>query len=413
MLLESTTSTICQLQALSPVGRCKSFDSSGDGYGRGEGFAVVVMQRQSPAAAASAEQHVYAIVRGSATNQGGRSSGLTAPNGPAQTALVRTALAAADVAAARVNVVSVHGTGTPLGDPIEVGALAQALPAGGPMALVSNKSCYGHTEGTAGLTGLFMAASTLRQGALPPIMHLRKVNPYVEAALGDWGKGRRRGGAVALPRQMAPAGTGACSAGMLASTSSFGMSGVNAHMILDVGTLQITEPKGRLIFERARHYILARTSGSIRKVHSFCRETCSFAVNLSAPAMAFLRDCQFLGEPFLPLGALLEMAGAACCISNGDARQLMLTKAAMPAAARMPADGGLCKSLVVTLDAVLGSNTVAENSGASRASCQRGSWRRRARRGRLGSCCLCYRGRAGPPQADRRCLRRACCRAGL
>jgi hypothetical protein len=354
MLLESTTSTICQLQALSPVGRCKSFDSSGDGYGRGEGFAVVVMQRQGSAAAASAEQHVYAIVRGSATNQGGRSSGLTAPNGPAQTALVRAALAAADVAAARVNVVSVHGTGTPLGDPIEVGALAQALPAGGPMALVSNKSCYGHTEGTAGLTGLFMAASTLRQGAMPPIMHLRKVNPYVEAALGDWGKGRGRGNAVTLPRQMAPAGTGACSAGMLASTSSFGMSGVNAHMILDVSMpslLQSHDLKA-LAFQRERYWCTLMAAHPLLHAYSGGgRASGVMQCSLSAPALSYLLGNQVGGAILIPASALLEICSAAALgmleIPGKAAAPALLHGLSIPAPFHLPNNTSSAETIII------------------------------------------------------------------
>jgi acyl transferase domain-containing protein len=127
--------------------------------------------------------------------------------------------------------------GTPLGDPIEVGALRHALAAPlragaapQPAALLSNKSCFGHTEGAAGLTGLLLAAMAAAHAA-PPVRHLRVVNPYVEAALGDW---RARGGrAPALPRQAAPRGWALGGrAGRWAATSSFGMSGVNAHALV-------------------------------------------------------------------------------------------------------------------------------------------------------------------------------------
>ena len=213
------------LQALSPVGRCKSFDASGDGYGRGEGFIAAVMQHHQPGTSGTC----MALLLGSAVNQAGKRSGLTAPNGPSQTALLRSALDAGDQDPASLRFVSVHGTGTALGDPIEVGALAQALPGStwaAPLTLVSNKSCFGHTEGTAGLMGLLLAASVAGQQAVPAILHLRNVNPYVESAVGDWvGNGRR---VVELPRQL----HGGLQPG-LAGTSSFGMSGVNAHMLVD------------------------------------------------------------------------------------------------------------------------------------------------------------------------------------
>jgi len=213
MLQAGTTSAICQLQALSPAGRCKTFEASADGYGRGEGFAVLIMQRQEHTVSA---QQPVAVLRASAVNQGGRSSGLTAPNGPAQTALIRSTLAA-DTNGIDVNLlaaVSIHGTGTPLGDPIEVGALAQAFSqttGNGDnlgssertsQALISNKSCFGHTEGAAGITGLLAALGLLNNQAMPAMMHLRNPNSYVETALADWKQ--RCGVGPSIPRQQGP-----------------------------------------------------------------------------------------------------------------------------------------------------------------------------------------------------------------
>ena len=245
--------TAC-LQALSPVGRCKSFDASGDGYGRGEGFVAVVMQRHAGSSAGICD-----IVLGSAVNQAGRSSGLTAPNGPSQSALIKTALAAAGLSSTAVRFLSVHGTGTSLGDPIEIGALAQALPGSGsgrpggqpaaPLTLASNKSCYGHTEGAAGLTGLLLAASMASQQAAPAIMHLRGMNPYVQTALSDWAA-RGGGRALHLPRQYA-AGAAPSALPGAAGTSSFGMSGVNAHMLVEAAPdSQINNSNAILVRDR-------------------------------------------------------------------------------------------------------------------------------------------------------------------
>lgn len=234
MIRAGTTAAICQLQALSSVGRCKSFESSADGYGRGEGVAALVMCRTSGRSLLdmSASAHALALVHGSALNQGGRSSGLTAPNGPAQATLIRTAIINAQASMNQLKIVSVHGTGTPLGDPIEVGGLMQVLSdKSGPgkmqesvIALLSNKSCYGHTEGTAGITGLLLAIMSLSQHAAPEVMHLRNLNPYVAAALGN-----RAGCNMRATLQTAPNFTASTH---LAGSSSFGMSGVNAHMIM-------------------------------------------------------------------------------------------------------------------------------------------------------------------------------------
>ena len=143
-----------------------------------------------------------------------------------------------------------------------MGALSQALPAGGAVSLASNKSCYGHTEGAAGMTGLLLAAGALRECATPAIMHLRSPNQYVSAALEDWS--RRRRSPVAAPRQAGPAPSLAA-LGALAGTSSFGMSGVNAHLVLALGTgtsssgtAMARNGPGKRPWQRSRHHILVR-----------------------------------------------------------------------------------------------------------------------------------------------------------
>jgi acyl transferase domain-containing protein len=210
LLHPHTAVKISALQALSPVGRCRTFDAAADGYGRGEGFAVAVLEPHGGGGGGGA----VALLRGSAVNSAGRSSGLTAPSGPAQRLLVAAALRNAGVAASAVGLVAVHGTGTPLGDPIEVGALGQALGGGGggggprrrrPVVLASNKSCFGHTEGAAGLAGAVLAVQATLQALTPPVVGLRSVNPYVAQTLGE-GPGAA---AAAVPRQAgALVGTG-------------------------------------------------------------------------------------------------------------------------------------------------------------------------------------------------------------
>lgn len=202
LLAAQTTIKISALQALSPVGRCKTFDSSADGYGRGEGFTVMMLE---PVIDGISQKYFLAVLHGTAVNSAGRSSGLTAPSGPAQRALVTIALKASRATASELASVAVHGTGTSLGDPIEMSALRQAL--GGaatgvtsPIAFTSVKSCYGHTEGAAGLAGALLAMVSAREAFMPGIIGLRELNPYVAQAVEG-----SNGFKAVLPRQVAAA----------------------------------------------------------------------------------------------------------------------------------------------------------------------------------------------------------------
>lgn len=154
MLWSGTTVGICQLGALSRAGRCQNLEAAADGYGRGEGFAIAVLvSEQGLGAGERDDGWLLCVLSGSAVNQDGRSSSLTAPNGPAQTSLINVALESALIAANQVSFIGLHGTGTALGDPLEVGALSSALSGSGsdPLMLTAVKSCYGHTEGAAGM----------------------------------------------------------------------------------------------------------------------------------------------------------------------------------------------------------------------------------------------------------------------
>lgn len=213
LLDPATTVGISRLGALAVSGRCLSFDAAADGYGRGEGFVAAALQVADLAAATTS----LAILAGSAVNLAGRGGGLTAPNGPAQTQVVLAALQRSGAAA--LGALSCHGTGTALGDPLEITALTGALPAA--PVLLSTKSCWGHTEGAAGLVGALGALSALAHREAAPISHLRSLNPYVGSALSGFA-----GRPAALPRQRGPLFEASA-----AGTSSFGMSGVNAHAV--------------------------------------------------------------------------------------------------------------------------------------------------------------------------------------
>lgn len=210
-----------QLQLLSPEGRCHTFDARANGMGRGEGCGVIVLKRLS--AARRDGDRVLALIRGSAMNQDGRTNGLTAPNGLAQKRVLRDALKDAGVSPAEIGYVETHGTGTKLGDPIEVEALAEVLGSPlrtSPCALGAIKANLGHLEGAAGIAGLIKAVMVLRRGWIPPVANLETINPHIST----------EGSGLEIPRRGRP---WTAEAPRRAGVSSFGWSGTNVHVVLE------------------------------------------------------------------------------------------------------------------------------------------------------------------------------------
>lgn len=232
---------LSKLKALSQDGRCKTFDASADGYGRGEGCGIVVLKRLSDAIASN--DNILAVIRGSAVNHDGASNGLTAPNGSAQEALLRKALDNAGVEPDQIQYVEAHGTGTSLGDPIEVVALGNVFGEGrnqdNPLAIGSVKTQLGHLESAAGVASLIKVVLGLHHGEIPPHLHFNQPNPYI-----PWSK---------LPIVVPTKPTKWDGKQQLAGVSSFGMSGTNVHLILE--SAPEIEPKAKSETERPLHLL--------------------------------------------------------------------------------------------------------------------------------------------------------------
>ncbi|MEK9501490.1 beta-ketoacyl synthase N-terminal-like domain-containing protein [Gaopeijia maritima] len=206
---------------LSPTGRCHTFDAAADGYVRSEGCGVIVARRLADARRDG--DRILAVIRGSAVNQDGRSAGLTAPSAPAQERVMRRALADARLTPDDVDAIEAHGTGTSLGDPIELEAIGRVFGTDTrtrPLMVGSVKTNVGHLEAAAGVVGLAKAALALDRGVVPPHLHFSEPNPLVE-----WGRLP-----VEVPTRATPLAEGPVHR---IGVSSFGFSGTNAHVILE------------------------------------------------------------------------------------------------------------------------------------------------------------------------------------
>ncbi|MEY9847756.1 acyl transferase domain-containing protein/acyl carrier protein [Streptacidiphilus sp. BW17] len=278
VLSPRSTRLVEQTRSLAPDGLCKPFDARANGFTRGEGAGVLVLKRLDDAVRDG--DRIHAVIQGSAVNQDGRSSGFTAPNVLAQTALIGDALKDAGLTPADIGLIEAHGTGTSLGDPIEMEGLAGALGrrnSGAPLHVGSVKANVGHLEAAAGIAGLIKAVLCLKEKAVPPLVHFRTRNPRIELD----------GTGITFPTELTPwhpTGSG----GRYAGVSSFGMSGTNAHIVLgaapeagaaDAQAVDNGEPTG---FE-----LSAATPGALRQLARRHEEALRAATDADYAAYAY------------------------------------------------------------------------------------------------------------------------------
>jgi acyl transferase domain-containing protein len=214
---------LSKLGMTSPDGTCRTFDARANGFVPGEGCGMVLLKPLADALMEGCK--IYAIIRGAAVNHNGRSSALTAPNGLAQQEVIRSAIKNARISPRDISYVETHGTGTALGDPIEVEALAETIgntvPDGRPCALGSVKTNIGHLEAASGIAGFIKACLALHHGEIPPNLHFEQCNPHVNL----------RGTRFFIPISTVP--WPSSEHRRFASVSSFGFSGTNAHVVLE------------------------------------------------------------------------------------------------------------------------------------------------------------------------------------
>ena len=324
-LVHSWTRACLRAGMLADDGRCKTFDASADGYVRSEAVSSAIIQLFRERIESV---HGVAIISGTAVNEDGRSSSLTAPNGPAQQEVVRHALLKGGLSGANYSYLQMHGTGTSLGDPIELGA-ALAIMFGDKndenletrksyLNLTSAKSTLGHAEPAAGGVGLLNLFLSLRSMEADPLLHLRTLNPYISSTISN-ATSRKIGNIPSVPRQSAPLPLPRQVNELIGGVSSFAFQGTNAHAtirsrpeaeFIETENLVSLSAKG-MQFQKERLWILppAHPLSSAGQVTGTTRNlTIRIEGRLQKPRLSNLHDIEVKKSKTFPQSVPVEAA---------------------------------------------------------------------------------------------------------
>ncbi len=267
--------SLAKSQSFSPSGHCKTFDASADGFVLGEGCGVLILKRLSEAQAQ--RDHIHGLILSAGVNHDGQSSGLTVPNEQAQENLIRQVITRAKVNPEEVSYVETHGTGTSLGDPIEIGALASVFgkrPADQPLILGAVKTNIGHLNAAAGMAGVIKTVLAMQHEEIPPNLHFKTPNPHI-----SWDRLPTK-----IPLEVLPWPRN--KQRRLAGVSSFGLGGTNAHVLLAEAPLPVPVEKS---VERPQNLftLSAKSESALRELAK------SYQTYLQSPTKAELADICF------------------------------------------------------------------------------------------------------------------------
>eukprot|EP00889_Picochlorum_renovo_P002064 jgi/Picre1/29094/NNA_004487.t1 len=302
ILTPETSAMFNRAGMLAADGRCKTLDDGANGYVRGEAGITLIVEQISEERE-GCECHII----GTGVNQDGKSSALTAPNGPAQQTVMKDALMAGNVLAKEISFIQMHGTGTPLGDPIEVGAIS-AVHSGNNenLSLMAGKTSFGHTEPSAGLLGVLHAYTASNFMALQPIMHLTEANSYARASLSQ------NSLKFALPR-IAAGNPKSSLTGCYAGISSFAFQGTNAHAIVRGGVQTMEVSDLYVPWEMVHVSVLPVAMPFLTKTECTGGKV-SFEVNLSRPLHAHIRSHVVSGNSVFPGAGYMEIMAEAVSV---------------------------------------------------------------------------------------------------
>ena len=277
---------LCRIKALAPDGRCKVFDRKADGFGLGEGCGMVVLKRLTDAR--RDQDRILAIIRGSAVNHDGYSLTITTPNIVAQRALLQAALANADVAPQQIQYVETHGTGTALGDPIEVAALTEVLgqERTQPLLIGSIKSNLGHTSAAAGVASLIKVVLSLQHGQIPANLHCDEPNPRIA-----WHTLPVSAPTVLTPWPGAP---------KIAGISAFGMSGTNVHLIVEEAPVDRANRQPPTATRESPHHLLCLSAKDQVALATLVERYATFLAEQPASALADIGYTTRVGRTHFP-----------------------------------------------------------------------------------------------------------------